>query len=183
MPPGFELQNSPAAVIAQGANGAGIKFDLDKRGTGADMASYIRRVWAPKSRLTNVDSFYVDGLPAATAIVAGGQEANTDARLVAIAFDRNTIYRFLFIIPERNASLIDGQYRTTALSFRRISAAEASRIKPKRLRIYTIRQGDSATQLADQLPFESHRLERFLVLNGMKRGASLHSGERVKIVY
>ena len=84
------MQNSPSAVIAQGTNGAGIKFDLDKRDTRSSMTNYLRRVWAPDSRLSNLDSFYVDGLPAATAVVEAVQDGQADARLVAIAFDRDT---------------------------------------------------------------------------------------------
>ena len=183
VPEGFVMQNSPAAVIAQGANGAGIKFDLDKRGTRSGMAKYIRQIWAPKSRLANVDTFTIDGLAAASAIVEGIQDGQADARLVAIAFDRNTIYRFLFIIPKRNAAYVDREYRRTAFSFRRIDAGEASRIKPKRLRIYEVRQGDTLTSIANHLPFASHRLDRFLVLNGLQRGTSLRTGDRVKIVY
>lgn len=183
VPKGFALQNTPSAVIAQGANGAGIKFDLDKRDTRSSMTNYIRRVWAPKSRLTHLGAFYVDGLPAATAVVEGVQNGQADARLVAIAFDQATIYRFLFIIPQRNASYIDQEYRRTALSFRRISRADAVKIKPKRLRIYAVRQGDSAYSIGNRFPFSSHRLDRFLVLNGLREGATVRAGDRVKIVY
>ena len=183
VPKGFVLQNSPSAVIAQGTNGAGIKFDLDKRDTRSSMTNYLRRVWAPDSRLSNLDSFYVDGLPAATAVVEAVQDGQADARLVAIAFDRDTIYRFVFIIPQRNASYIDGEYRRTTLSFRRISPAEGSRIKPKRLRIYEVRQGDTSASIAKRFPYPSYRLDRFLVLNGLGGGSVLRPGERVKIVY
>ena len=183
VPKGFVLQNSPSAVIAQGANGAGIKFDLDNRDTRSSMTNYIRRVWAPKSRLAHLGSFYVDGMPAATAVVEGVQNGQADARLVAIAFDQATIYRFLFIIPQRNASYIDQEYRRTALSFRRISRADATKIKPKHLRIYAVRQGDSAHSIGNRFPFASHRLDRFLVLNGLREGAALRAGDRVKIVY
>ena len=183
VPKGFVLQNSPSAVIARGANGAGIKFDQDKRDTRSNLTNYIRRVWAPKSRLTHLGSFLVYGLPAATAVVEGVQNGQADARLVAIAFDPATIYRFLFIIPARNASYIDQEYRRTALSFRRISQTEAAKIKPKRLRIYAVRQGDTAYTIGNRFPFPSHRLDRFLVLNGLRQGAALRAGDRVKIVY
>ncbi len=72
--------------------------------------------------------------------------------------------------------------RETTYSFRKLSQAEAARLKPLRLRIHRVRPGESAARIAAGMPFEDHRLRRFLVLNGLARDQKFPSGHRVKTV-
>ncbi len=41
---------------------------------------------------------------------------------------------------------------------------------------------ESAATLAERMPFEDHRLRRFLVLNGISQGAQLPAGHKIKVV-
>ena len=183
VPKGFVLHNTPSAVLARGEDGAALKFDLDKQDVRTGMKNYIQKIWAPASQFTNLSAFTVDGFAAASAIVQGTQNGQADVRLVAISSDTNTIYRFVFILPQRNAYSVDRQFRKTTFSWRRISVEEAARIKPKHLRIYEVRQGDTLRSIANHFPFASHRLDRLLVLNALARDAVLRPGERLKVVY
>ena len=183
VPPGFVIRNTPSAVFAQGEAGAGLKFDLDKGDTTLGMKNYIKNIWAPNARLTHLSAFSVDGLDAASAIIPGGQNGRADVRLVAIGLDSNTVYRFVFILPQDNGATVDREYRKTTFSWRRISEEEASRIKPKHLHIYEVREGDTLTGIVNRFSVAPYPMDRFLVLNGLTRDTALRTGERVKVVY
>jgi len=63
-----------------------------------------------------------------------------------------------------------------------LTAAEAAVLKPLRVRVVTVKKGDSIETLADRMAFERYRTERICVLNGLETNAKLVAGQRVKIV-
>ncbi len=60
--------------------------------------------------------------------------------------------------------------------------SEAEGTPPRRLRVVAVGADDTAESLARRMAFRDHRLERFLVLNGLAPGAQLEPGLLVKIV-
>ena len=72
--------------------------------------------------------------------------------------------------------------RRTTYSFRRLSGAEAAAIKPSRLRIHTVRRGETVSGLAARMPFSDLPEKRFRTLNGLAPGAGLKAGQKVKLV-
>ncbi len=183
VPESFRLFNSSDAVLALGPQGSRIIFDgaADPRGIGP--ARHIREDWAPKARLSRVENLEINGLPAATATTQiDSRSGRVDARLVAIGFDEETIYRFLYATPPSLTRNLSVELRRTTYSFRKLSAAEAAEIKPNRLRIHTVKRGDSVSSLAARTPFDDLAEKRFLTLNGLAPGAGLKKGEKVKLV-
>ena len=63
----------------------------------------------------------------------------------------------------------------------RVQPEEARRIRPLKLQIVVAQRGDTAQNLAARMPID-RPLERFLLINGLDRNASLKVGERYKIV-
>jgi predicted Zn-dependent protease len=55
-------------------------------------------------------------------------------------------------------------------------------VRPLRLRIVTVRPGETPETLARRMTGVDRPLERFLVLNGLRPGAALQPGQQVKIV-
>jgi predicted Zn-dependent protease len=88
----------------------------------------------------------------------------------------------IFVTPVRLTAALARDLRATTYSFRKLSAAEAARLKPLRLRIHRSGAGETAARIAAAMPFEDHRLRRFLVLNGLDRDQSFPAGHRVKTV-
>jgi len=114
-PPGFMLRNSSAALIGRSKNGKSIlRFDGGRLARGGSLSSYIVNEWAPNLGLGRPEDFTVSGMEAATA----NARVNTDdgpreIRLVAIRYDRNQIYRFMFVgAPDIPANL-DEAFRDT----------------------------------------------------------------------
>jgi predicted Zn-dependent protease len=183
VPSGYRLANRPDSVLARRPGGGVVRFDSAPRPRTDDPLEHLRSEWAPKASLANVERLDINGMTAATATTrASTQDGQQDARLVAIRYSRGRIYRFLFLTPPRLTRQLQGGLQQTAYSFRRLSGGEAAALKPKRLRIVTVRAGDSVDRLAARMAVSEHRVERFRVLNALPEGTGLRPGERVKIV-
>jgi predicted Zn-dependent protease len=183
VPPGFRLLNSPDQVVALGPEGARILFSGAGREPGRRMTTYLTSVWGRGLSLRSVEAIDVNGLEAATGWTrVDTRQGPRDLRLVAIAFDPRTVYRFAFLTPPRLSDALALDLRRTTYSFRVLSPLEAEGLRPLRIAIATVRAGDTPESLAQRQPFESFSLERFRVLNGLAPGQPLQPGELVKIV-
>ena len=184
VPESFTLFNSSRAVLALGPQQSRVVFDGVEDARGLGPARHIREVWAPKAQLSRVERLEINGMPAATATtrINSRSAGRLDARLVAISYDEETLYRFLFATPPSVTQSLSVDLRRTTYSFRRLSAAEAAAIKPNRLRIHTVRRGETVSALAARMPFSDLPEKRFLTLNGLAPGAGLKAGQKVKLV-
>ncbi len=77
---------------------------------------------------------------------------------------------------------LEASFREAALSFRRVPPEEAQTIRALRIRLHQVVAGETAERLSQRSAFSDRHLERFLVLNGLRRGAKLAPGDYVKIV-
>ena len=180
VPQGFRLYNQSQAVIARDGEGkAAIKFDRAPKAYSGSMSDYLTKVWGAKVNLRNVETITVNGLPAATASLTG---SGKDYRLLAVRYDAGTIYRFIFLSAADRTAALNQPFRETSYSFRKLSDAEAAALKPRRIGIYEVRAGDTASKIAARMPFGSENLKRFLVMNALTESSTLRPGEKVKIV-
>jgi predicted Zn-dependent protease len=184
VPQGFHITNTPSQVHAEGPGGAAIVFDQSPRPFSGDPVDYLTRAWASSLRLSSVERIDVNGIPGATgatrAQTKDGQVA--DLRLVALRFDANTYFRFLFVSPPNVTAQLSDAFRRTTYSFRRLSEKDVDGIRPMRIKEVTVGPGDTVDTLANRMPFDRLRRERFLVLNGLPPDATLHPGELVKTI-
>ena len=187
VPEGFRLSNGQQAVVAEGPSDALILFDQEDDtklvGRVPDMASYLTRHWGSKTVLQQVEPIRINGLAAATARTRletrGGP---MDARLVAIRFDKERIYRLLMVTPPKLTGNLATALRRTTYSFRRLSQAEAAALKPRRIRVVVVRPGDTRQSLARRMRVEAEPRAWFDTLNALAPDARLSPGRRVKIV-
>jgi len=186
VPPGFVMFNSARQLVARGPGKSLIAFDAaDPRAVveAQSMSDYVGRVWGGRLGLQSLERITVNSMDGATGAARLRTNSGTsDVRLVAIQERQNRVYRFLFVTPAQLTGQLATELQRTTFSFRRLSAAEAAAIKPLRLRIVTVRSGDTPETFAEQMPFAEYRLERFLALNGLPYGARLQPDQRVKIV-
>ncbi|MCH8091039.1 MAG: M48 family metalloprotease [Proteobacteria bacterium] len=183
VPPGFRLVNTRARVIAHGPGKSVIIFDRAGKPVRGSLVGYLRRVWARGVALQDVEPLTVNGMGAATGRVRlDTRRGPIDARLLAIRYDADKIYRFVFITPAGLTRELSLELRRTTYSFRRLGIGEARRLRPRRLRIHRVEPGDTADGLARRMPFAERRRQRFEVLNGLSPGANLTPGRLVKII-
>ncbi|MDO8608450.1 MAG: M48 family metalloprotease [Phaeospirillum sp.] len=181
VPQGYRILNGSKAVTAQNANGAVIRFDMGPEAQ-TDMTNYLQSQWAKGTRLSNIEAITINGMPAATGVTRLNSNRGTfDARLLAIK-NGKSVYRVMFISPPQvTPQEAEGQRRAT-YSFRHLTESEHAEIKPLRIKVITVKAGDTVENLAERLPYEDHKLERFRVLNGIAEGKGVTPGARIKIV-
>jgi len=183
VPPGFYMRNTSSAVVAVRADGGQIAFDRETERFSDGMLNYLVDQWAPQLDLRDAEWIDVNGLEGATGTAQVNTKSGTrDIRLVAIRASNNAIYRFLFISkPELTRQLAAG-FRQTIYSFRELSAGEAALLRPQHIEVIPVQSGDTVDSLANRMAFDDYRVERFLVLNGLKRSDRLQAGQLVKII-
>lgn len=184
VPPGFRLVNGEQAVTAVGPQGASIRFDGAARGNARNMIDYVRGVFPAKAQLRDVRSFSTAYHMAAATAVARADTPNgaADLRVVAIAYDAQRVYRFVFLTPVALTRSLEAGLFRTARGFRKLNPNEARLGQPHRIVVHDVQPGDTVDSLARQSSFPDHHLDRFLVLNGLSGDRRLDPGQRVKLV-
>jgi predicted Zn-dependent protease len=180
-PPGFALTNSPEAVSITGRSGQGQLSTAAFRG---DLDDYVRRVFVGLGGAAPADAAIrrttVNGLNAAFATVrATTGRQSVDASVFAYVTAPDTAYHFVLVTPAGQGI---GSFAPLVESFRRLSNQDAAQIRARVVDVVTVRSGDSPERLAQGMAFDDLKLERFLVLNGLRPGATLRPGEKVKLI-
>ncbi|HSV28041.1 MAG TPA: M48 family metalloprotease [Candidatus Omnitrophota bacterium] len=183
VPAGFRLVNSDRAVMARNQAGAVILFDGGAARGAGDMLAYMQRTWLPKVQLANGERIEINGMPAATATARGRtKQGQVDLRFVAVRFDGDSVYRFTFATPPNQTAALGEDLRRTTYSLRPLSAEERAGIRPLRVKVVTVKAGDTAEALGGRMAMDSHRVEQFRLINGLDAGEQPRAGSRVKLV-
>jgi predicted Zn-dependent protease len=181
-PQGMKLQNSPAAVVGQADNAAMI-FDLASPAPTGALTQYVASQWQEGAKISDVQSFQVNGMEAATGIAKGTiNDTPVAIRMVAIRQNAKAVYRFLYAAPPANFETMDRAFLASAKSFREISDQDAAGYAPKRIRVVTVKEGDTIASLARQMQVDNDPTGWFTVLNHLGADARLEAGQKVKIV-
>jgi len=187
VPSGFILSNSPSRVTARGPKGALIVFDMEANGdrarSVADPSDYIARLGGSRFKFKSIQDIDVNGMEGGTGIArVRTNQGPVDVRIVAIRERPGRIYRFLFLTPAAATESLAPDLKRTTYSFKRLNAAEVRAISPLRVKVVTVSEGDTAESLSKNMPFDSYRLERFLAMNGLRKGQPLTPGQPVKVI-
>lgn len=182
VPPGFQLFDTERYVYATGPARTLVVFDTDQQPKERLVTDYIAKVWVPGLRMSDVRQLRVAGLNAASAFASlRTNRGPLNMIFVAIGGD-GIVYRFRFATPSPATAPLDAAAKSTLESFQILTTAAAGALKPMRLRVVTVKRGESVGDLARRMAFKDYKTERFLVLNGLSAGQELTPGMRVKIV-
>jgi len=151
-----------------------------------NLDSYVRQQFATLGQQnqinlapSSIERTTVNGLPAAYGIArVNSGNGQIDVVVFAYEFSNGQAFHFMTLTQAGRASVFDPMFR----SMRRISASEASGVRPRRVSVVTVRSGDTVQSLASRMAYSNYQLERFLVLNGLTNGSQLAAGQKVKIV-
>jgi predicted Zn-dependent protease len=182
VPQGFTMQNGATAVSISGPNAqaqfgtAAFNGDLD-RYLDTIVSGLAQGGRAPQTPVRETD---VNGIRAAyTQFRASSGSTPVDVTVFAYALSRSQAYHFLILTPAGQGI---GQLTPMVQSFRRLTAAEAGAVRPRYVRVVTVRAGDTVASLARRMAYNDNQLERFLVLNGLAGDTRLSAGQKMKIV-
>ncbi|WP_202334265.1 M48 family metalloprotease [Mesorhizobium sp. L-8-3] len=177
VPSGFVIDNSAAAVTATGPGETAIRFDGVALDPKVQLVDYVRSGWVAGLDPSSVRAETINGNEAAVA------RARADGWQFDIVVIRagGQVYRLLTAAPAASTAL-DGIARSVSGSFKLLTPAEKAALKPLRIRIVTVRPGDTVGSLAASMVGVDRKLDLFRVLNALGPGASVSAGQKVKIV-
>lgn len=181
VPNGYGMQNGANAVSISG-NGGQAQFT-----TGAysgDMNAYIAAAFKAVAGNTAISPgaiqrTTVGGIPASYSTArVNSQSGQIDVTIFAYEFSRSSAFHFVTLTKAGGGGVFDSMFN----SVRRLSAAEATAIKPRRIDVVTVGRGDTMATLASRMAYSNYKAERFQVLNRLTGSSRLTPGQKVKIV-
>ncbi len=180
-PSGYVMVNAPDAVSITGTGGQAQCSGAAYQG---DMENYIanvfRAIGGNQAQIAygNIRRTTVNGIPAAYAIArANSSSGPVEVTVFAYEFTADRAYHIVAITPV-GENRFDGLFQ----SVRRLTPAEASAIRPRRVSVVTVRPGDTVSSLAERMSYSDYRLERFRVLNGLSAQDAVRPGQKVKLI-
>lgn len=182
VPEGFSLLNGAEQVMAKGPGGVVMAFDGGRAPDTGDPADALARM-VQDARTQGIQRLDINGLPAATTVTqAETEQGQVDARLLTIATDRNTLYRFVFLAPPGQLRRYDAAFQQTASSFHRLTGREAASYQPELIRVLPVRRGDTVEQFVARMADEPHPEELFRILNDIPPGTPVQVRTQVKVI-
>lgn len=179
VPEGFTIDNTTQAVfgIKDGGTQA-MRLDTVSVPPEQALGAYLTSGWIENTDPASVQDITIGGFPAAS---AAAQDEQRSLRLYAVRFGRD-VYRFIYAAKTMTPA-VDQAFRDSVESFRRLGVSELAAAKPLRLKIVTVRPGDTADSLArHHMGNLDHPVERFRLINGLGLSEQVKAGEQVKIV-
>ena len=183
IPRGFTMQNGTRAVSISGPNA---KAQFSTASYNGNLESYVQNVLTSLAGQgqalpqTSIRRTTVNGVATAYAQVrANSGNSQVDVNVYAYAPSSNNAYHFVTITPAGQGL---GAMSSMVQSFRTLTSAQAAAVKPRYVRVVTVRSGDTVSSLSQRMAFDDYKLQRFLVLNALDQNATLRVGDKVKIV-
>lgn len=177
VPMGFQIDNKAEAVLATGPGEIAIRFDGIGDANRRSLTDYIASGWVTGLQPDTIKPITLNGLEAATARASADR---WDFDVTVIRID-DRIYRFLTAVPKGSTAL-----ETTAShlrnSFRRMTTSEIQALRPLRIRVVTVRPGDTIATLASRMMGTDRKLDLFRLINAMQVSSTVRPGDKVKII-
>jgi predicted Zn-dependent protease len=177
VPNGFVIDNKVEAVLATGPGDIAIRFDGVTDSKHDSLSNYLTSGWVAGLVDGTVREIEVNGLPAATAR-ASADKWDFDVTVIRV---NKQIFRFLTAVPKGNPQL-DSVANILRGSFQRMTPQQISTLKPLRVRIATVKAGETVATYAARMMGTDRKLELFRMLNALSTTATLVPGQRVKII-
>jgi predicted Zn-dependent protease len=177
-PEGFALENQTSALIGVGqAGGEALRLDSIPIADSTSVASAIASGWIDGLKTTSVEPMQIGGLEAATAVAQGEQWS---FRLGAVRLN-GRLYRLIFAARSLSPA-VDSEFRASFQSFHLINAQDSALAAAQSIKGVAAGGADTSETMAARMPFLSHPLDQFLILNGLERDVPLVAGQHYKIV-
>ena len=177
VPAGFRIDNKAEAVLATGPGDVAIRFDGVADSQRQSLVNYISSGWVTGLQSDTIRPITVNGLEAATARAAA-EQWEFDVTVIRI---ENQIYRFLTAVPKGSPALVSAS-NILKSSFRKLTPAEVTSLKPLRVRVITARPGDTTATLAGRMMGTDRKLDLFRLINAMSATSTVRPGDKVKII-
>jgi predicted Zn-dependent protease len=182
-PAGVTLTNTPRAVLIDGPDGLRGEFAGGSLGAG-NLETYARAVLADAvgnapTEVHSAQNGQANGVPAFMVRASVATQSGT-VPISALILRAGAGQAYHFLLLSGPGSDHDDVVQSLARSFRRLSPSEAAALKHRYIRIWTVRPGETAQELAARMVSE-RPVDHFLMLNGLPASQALPS-RPVKLV-
>jgi len=185
VPSGYKLVNLPDVVAIKGPKGTLGNLTLASPQPSGSLTEALQN-YDPKGNIVfrNIERITINGMEAATGLTRVNTKSGTaDYRAVLIRHPSGKVYEFVFLSLADLGGRYDGNFQKIANSFRQIDSNEAAQYnKPQRIRIVTVKSGDTVQSLSSRMVVADEKEGWFRVLNGLTNGQQVQPGQKVKIV-
>lgn len=188
IPQNAYTENSPTAFIAvsRKKNGPVMILEGDNKPAKQSIMDYARTKLAKNdfSNVTITDTYMLNGLKAVT-VTKDGRVNDVEAKIkmTAIEWDTDTVFVLNQAIPVLTPSADKAMFENSLRSFRRMTATDKSRYKPRTIQVRAAKAGDTIEAIAAKLPFDDGlNVERFRLLNGLSATDTLINGQLYKTI-
>ncbi len=179
VPPNFRLQNRKHLVVALDPQRNVMLFDVKPSRPGTDLQDVLGRHFGLGRTAWKTQRSILNG----TEIVSGtASYRNVDHQIFLIREKPDRIYRFWFITSPDQTGSLSRFFKLTAQSLGPLSAADKKLARPRKLKIITVKPGDTVTELSKLMAFTELKENRFRVINGLPPTATLKPGQKIKII-
>lgn len=96
---------------------------------------------------------------------------------------KKAFYGLVFLANEKDFKEADKEFMKIANSIKLLTKAEAKKVEPLYVHIYTTKAGDTQKSLAEKMGFSADRLTWFHLINDIKPSDKLLPGMRLKLIY
>ena len=182
-PTGFAMQNSPEAVQIQGPNslksqfagGGALSGGLDTY-AGKVLSSIIGQA---RAQVGQPQTSNVNGIPAVSLLARAQTQSGQQVDVGVMAYNINSkAYHFVIMGP---AGGLEPTYAMTQ-SMRVLTDAEIAQLRPRKIDIVTVRNGDTIASLSARMAYSDFQADRFKMINAITTDRALVVGEKLKIV-
>lgn len=179
-PQGFAIANGTSAVSVSGSGGQA-QFSGGK--LSGSLSSYIDNVYRQlggQGSVGQVQTTRINGVEAGYAVTrAQTNQGQVDVGVMAYQMGDGTAYHFVTLAPAGRGF---GPFSTMVQSFKRLTPAEASAIRTRRVDVVAVKAGETVQSMAQRMAYSDMKVERFMTLNALTANSRLNAGQRVKLI-
>jgi predicted Zn-dependent protease len=183
-PEGWDVENTPAQVVAKAPDRDDyMLLQLVQNASGS-----IEQI--ARSGMANAGFQQLSGQP--TAIngmdaYVGTYRGNVQGlgnvvTLAAHIVHEGNVYILAGLAPSGDFQTVQRQFTNSIESFRTLSRAEAAEIRPNRVDLYTVRDGDTWPAIAERTGRGTLKPSTLAIMNGYDPNQAPRPGDRIKVV-
>ncbi|CAK02426.1 M48 family metalloprotease [Bartonella tribocorum] len=197
VPNNFTIEHSAQTVWASGPDKIAIRFDVVPHPAGISVSDYLKSGWIIGLDSSSIRPLTIQGLPNQEFTrpgfthqgylgqsLLGAQARATHEQwqfdVVVILFN-NYIFRFLTAAPYNSPNFAEIAQKTVQ-SFHPLSTSQLKKLKPLKIRVVRVKQGENIANLANKMQHTPDKEKLFRILNALSPTQALSAGTKVKII-
>jgi predicted Zn-dependent protease len=183
-PQGWEVQNTQTQVLAKAPERNDFMLLQLVQNPSGSVEQIARGGMASAGfRQLSGEPTTINGMDAYVGTYQGNVEGLGNVVTVAahIVHERN-VYVLAGLAPPGDFQSVQREYTSSIRSFRSLSRSEAAEIRPNRVDLYTVRNGESWQAIAERAGHDTLKASTLAIMNGYDPGQPPRPGDRIKVV-